>query len=289
MKNGKTNAFISQNALLKAFGHKYIRRIPKKSGKGFWYIYAETFKKPFQALTQIFGIKKATISENYKAQNIERDYGASQTAYAAHVLEYFTNREKWDALFSKEENRKKYRKPQKPKAKAGGARKPGAGKKRSGGGREKKPTDDAIKVNRSLMYHVWKTYGSGAKSDEKSRAMEGNDNAKKDGAEAAGGANKPQTDEEMRREKEETEKAREKAGLPPVREDLGQRVSLIDDLTQGQKEGEDKAARKEAALSRIREAGKNKERLRETDIDWEAIEDGTGAAKEAIAKANVFG
>ena len=184
MKNGKAGAFVTQSALLKAFGHKYIRKIPKKSGKGFWYIYAETFKKPFRALAQIFGIKKATISENYKAHNIERDYGARETTYAAHVLEYFTNREKWDAIFSKEENRKKYKTPQKPKAKTGGARKTGTGKKRSGAGKEKKPDDDAIRVNRSLMYHVWKTYGSGAKSDERSRAMEGNQNAKKDGAEA---------------------------------------------------------------------------------------------------------
>ena len=145
MKNGKTNAFISQNVLLKAFGYKYIRRIPKKSGKGYWYIYAKTFRKPFQALAQIFGIKKKTISENYKAQNIERDYGASQTTYAAHVLEYFTNREKWDALFAKEENRKKYSKPQKPKAKAGGGKKTGAGKKRTGGGREARNAEAAAR------------------------------------------------------------------------------------------------------------------------------------------------
>ena len=294
MENGKTNAFISQNVLLKAFGHKYIRRIPKKNGKGFWYIYAETFKKPFRALSQIFGIKKATISENYKAHNIERDYGASQTTYAAHVLEYFTNREKWDALFSKEENRKKYRKPQKPKAKAGGGKKTGAGKKRSGGGKERKPSDDAIRVNRSLMYKVWKTYGSGKEGDERSRAMEGNQNAKKDGAEAAG---KPQTDEEMRREKEETEKARKEAGLPPVREDLGQRVSLIDDLSWNPNDenyrykdtGYIAGARKEKALSQIRNAGKDRERLREEDIDWEAIEENGRAAKEVIVKSNIFG
>ena len=221
MKDGKANAFISQNVLLKAFGHKYIRRIPKKSGKGFWYIYAETFKKPFQALAQIFGIRKATVSENYKAHDIKRDYGVSEKTYAAHVLEYFANREKWDALFAKEENRKKYSNPQKPKARTGGGARTGAGKKKTGGG-EKKPADGERRINRSLMHHVWKTYGSG-----------------KEGAGDSGAA-------EM-------------------------------------------AARKEAALERIREAGAKKERLREEDIDWDAIEDGTGAAREAITKANIFG
>ena len=222
MKNGKTNAFISQNVLLKAFGHKYIRRIPKKSGKGFWYIYAETFKKPFQALAQIFGIRKKTISENYVAHDIKRDYGVNEKTYAAHVLEYFTNRDKWDALFAKEENRKKYSKPRKPAARTGG-KKTGAGKKRSGGEKKKKPTDDAIRVNRSLMYHVWKTYGGGIKE-----------------------------------------------------------VAVENDAAE-------MAVRKEAALERIREAGAKKERLREEDIDWDAIEDGTGAAKEVITKANIFG
>ena len=33
---------------------KYIKRFPKKNGKGYDYIYKETFKKPFKALLDIF-------------------------------------------------------------------------------------------------------------------------------------------------------------------------------------------------------------------------------------------
>jgi len=43
-------SFGGWDDIQKAYSHKYIRRIPKKSGKGWYYIYAETFKKPFLAL-----------------------------------------------------------------------------------------------------------------------------------------------------------------------------------------------------------------------------------------------
>ena len=95
----------------KALTHKYIRRIPKKSGKGFWYIYEETFKKPIRALLDIFAVKKERIDQDYTKHNVEKEYGADKKTFAAHILEYLSNKLKWDNIFSTKENREKYKKP----------------------------------------------------------------------------------------------------------------------------------------------------------------------------------
>jgi len=90
---------------------KYIRRYPKASGKGWNYVYKDSWKRPFQALFECFGIKQKRVDDDYANNNIKKDYGVDKNTFAAHVLEYFTNKIKWDNLFSKKDKRDKYKKP----------------------------------------------------------------------------------------------------------------------------------------------------------------------------------
>lgn len=138
----------------KARSHKYIDRRPKKTGKGWYYIYAETFKKPFRALLEIFDIKKERIDKDYEADNIQKDFGVDKNLYASHVLEFFLNREKWHNIFSKKENRQKYTKA----VKQSDVEKKAKEKKEKS--TEKKnvttETTKTQKLNRSLMFRIWK-------------------------------------------------------------------------------------------------------------------------------------
>ncbi len=72
---------------------KYIRRYPKASGKGWNYVYKDSWKHPLKALLECFGIGKKKIDETYTS-DIKKDYGADKQTWAAHVLEYFTNKVK---------------------------------------------------------------------------------------------------------------------------------------------------------------------------------------------------
>ena len=121
--------------------HKYIRRFPKKSGKGWNYVYNDSWKHPFKALLEVFGIKRDRIDEDYSKHNISKDYGADKQTFAAHVLEYFTHKMKRDSLFSKKDKRDKYKKP----VKQSEVKERAAAEKV-----EKKPSESMI-VNRSLM------------------------------------------------------------------------------------------------------------------------------------------
>ena len=138
----------------KARSHKYIDRRPKKTGKGWYYIYAETFKKPFRALLEIFDIKKERIDKDYEADNIQKDFGVDKNLYASHVLEFFLNREKWHNIFSKKENRQKYTQA----VKQSDVEKKAKEKKEKS--TEKKnvttETTKTQKLNRSLMFRIWK-------------------------------------------------------------------------------------------------------------------------------------
>jgi hypothetical protein len=145
----------------KAMTHKYIRRIPKKNGKkGWYYIYAETFKKPFLALKTFFSIKTENINTVYEENNIQKDYGADKKTFAAHLLEYLSNKLKWDTFFKDRENRDKNKPPRKSPPKTGG------GGKKQGGGVDKtgKQSDTGIVLNRSLMRKIWGIYN---KAEEK--------------------------------------------------------------------------------------------------------------------------
>ena len=105
------------NLIEKSTSHKYIRRVPKSSGKGYNYFYPEDFKKPFKALLSFFGMKEDTIDKAYKNNNIQQSYGASKQNFAQHVLEYLTNRKTWNTFFANKANRDKYKVPEKPETK----------------------------------------------------------------------------------------------------------------------------------------------------------------------------
>ncbi|MGI5066133.1 LPD1 domain-containing protein [Treponema putidum] len=141
----------------KAIGHKYLRKIPKKSGKGYWYIYTETFKKPLQFLQQVFNISKERINKEFEENNIEKEYGVDKQIYSAHVLEYLTNKLKWDNLFSKNEKRDQYKKAVNTKR-----TKATQIEKTDDNGKKQNPVEkdkgDKIVVNRTLMYKVWSLY-----------------------------------------------------------------------------------------------------------------------------------
>ena len=93
-----------------ASAHKYIWRKPRAKG-GYDYIYEEDqVKRPFEMLSKWFALTKEKIVSLYTKNNIEKDYGASKNDFAAHVLEYFTHKSKWDKRFSNEGNQQKFKK-----------------------------------------------------------------------------------------------------------------------------------------------------------------------------------
>lgn len=161
---------------------KYIRRYPKASGKGWNYVYKDSWKHPFKALLECFGIKQKRIDDDYTGNNIKKDYGVDKKTFAAHVLEYFTNKIKWDNLFSKKEVREKYRNPVKQED-VQGRTKAFSEKKEA-----QNPTEDKMVINRSLMRKVWSIYSvegqraellesEAEKYANRSNAMKGNKNA----------------------------------------------------------------------------------------------------------------
>lgn len=105
------------NMIEKSTTHKYIRRVPKSTGKGYNYFYPEDFKKPMKALLSFFGMKQDTIDKAYTNNNIQQSYGASKQSFAQHVLEYLTNRKTWNTFFVNKANRDKYKVPEKPETK----------------------------------------------------------------------------------------------------------------------------------------------------------------------------
>lgn len=102
------------NMIEKSTTHKYIRRVPKSSGKGYNYFYPEDFKKPFKALLSFFGLKEDKVDKAYENNNINQAYGVTKASFAQHVLEYLTNRKTWNAFFANKANRERYKTPEKP-------------------------------------------------------------------------------------------------------------------------------------------------------------------------------
>ena len=175
------------NEINKARAVKYIRRYPKKTGKGYNYVYQDSWKHPFKALLECFGLQQKKIEENYSKHEIKKEFGADKQTFAAHVLEYFTNKIKWDALFSKKETRDKYKEPVQQKAVQKRAKAKSVAESVA-----KKPDSDKMIVNRSLMRKVWSIYsvdGQRIEAEEseaekhasRSDAMKGNKNAEKNG------------------------------------------------------------------------------------------------------------
>lgn len=106
---------------------KYIKRIPKPSGKGYIYFYTQQQvkdyyaekkkpeeKKPFDLFSMIkniFGFSdnrqaSAKIQDDYKANELDKK-GVTWDDWKNHLAEYFKNKEKWDAFFNKEKGEKK--------------------------------------------------------------------------------------------------------------------------------------------------------------------------------------
>ena len=145
------------NTIEKALSHKYLRKIPTGNPKNPWYyIYKETFLKPFKALKDLFGLSEKRVSDDYERGGIKKDYGADKQTFAAHVLEFFTNKDKWNALFRNKADRDKNKKPvtQKQVEQAYKGRAAAAGEK----AKEPKRV-----INRSLMRKVWEIYSPEAK------------------------------------------------------------------------------------------------------------------------------
>ncbi|MDR0390085.1 MAG: hypothetical protein LBH73_08440, partial [Spirochaetaceae bacterium] len=185
---GKDNT-ETLDILNKAMGHKYIRRWPAKNRKGWEYLYPKDFLRPVKALFNLFGFKKEKVDDDYTKNNIKKDYGADKKTFAAHVLEYFSNKLKWDTFFAKKENRDKYKAPKKPTGKTtkktGGAK--GAGAAGPGGSLKdpagiggkgvdrgkKKDDNENVAVNKSLMRKVWGMYSGKEGKDGENNADPG--------------------------------------------------------------------------------------------------------------------
>ncbi|MDR0388590.1 MAG: hypothetical protein LBH73_00790, partial [Spirochaetaceae bacterium] len=189
---GKDNA-ETLDILNKAIGHKYIRRWPAKNRKGWDYLYPKDFLRPVKALLNLFGLKKEKVDDDYSKNSIQKDYGADKKTFAAHVLEYFSNKLKWDNFFAKKENRDKYKAPQKPTGKTtkktGGSTGAGTGTGAAGPGgtlgdpagegnkkgvdNGKKKGDNSVAVNKSLMRKVWGMYSGKEGKDGENKADPG--------------------------------------------------------------------------------------------------------------------
>ena len=152
------------NMIEKSTTHKYIRRVPKSSGKGYNYFYPEDFKKPMKALLSFFGMKEDTIDNAYKNNNIQQSYGVTKQNFAQHVLEYLTNRKTWNTFFANKANRDKYKVPEKPETEE----KVEVKEKVIEGGKTKKKVSVEVKEtkeknfksswNRSLMRKIYSMY-----------------------------------------------------------------------------------------------------------------------------------
>ena len=167
-KKGKSKTVEILN---KALGHKYIYRFPKKHGRGWDYVYPDDLLHPIKAIKRLWGIDENKIAGDYEKNNIKKDFGADKKTFAAHVLEYFSNKAKWDFFFSKKENREKTAKPQKMKMVVGNEK---IGDESGGQGEfrfeetprkaESKGNDKPV-LNRSLMRRVYGIYNKPGDED----------------------------------------------------------------------------------------------------------------------------
>ena len=198
------------NTIEKALSHKYLKKIATGNPKRPWYyIYNETFLKPFTALKDLFGLSEKRISTDYEQNDIKKDYGVDKKTFAAHVLEFFTNKDKWNTLFRNKADRDKNKKPVTQK------KVEQAFKERASKNGEKVKEPKRI-INRSLMRKVWEIYSPEAKQilqaekdapkvaereseieahENRSNAMLGNDNAKKNGGIENGTDNSNETEQ----------------------------------------------------------------------------------------------
>jgi hypothetical protein len=125
-------------------GHKYIKRTPKSTGKGFNYFYNQAeydqFRQQQQSgwlskIAEFFGFKDTAqamqkIDADYKSHDIAKKYNLTWDGWKDHVSEYFSHKDKWDNAFSgkKERNPADKKKERKPVAGKGEKKEGKAGK-----------------------------------------------------------------------------------------------------------------------------------------------------------------
>jgi hypothetical protein len=130
----------------------------------------------------------------------------------------------------------------------------------------------------------------GLEHKNRSQAMMGNQNAKKDGV-----TDEPESEKKRKTEQSREKKARKKAGMPP--EERGERVSAMKDSTWDPKSNDYRykdtgyiaGSRKERAQAYIRRMAKEGVQVVNSQIDWESIEENDRTAKEIITKQNLMG
>ena len=176
------------------------------------------FSDPFKILAR-FNIKANVVQNIFNREKISTNYGVDLNSFACHVLEYKANKAKWDKRFSKLKESIQNRKPQKEVAPETSTKEKGICKEQKDevtNTAEKTNTRDEIfKPNVSLMRKIWSFYNPVAARysdsmaikiaqqqkleepkkqeapkdkaeenqeahDNRSRAMLGNQNAKKD-------------------------------------------------------------------------------------------------------------
>lgn len=142
--------------------HKYIRVFTGNNGKD-EYIYPEDMKNPFKKLLSIFAITKERIANVFRSEKIEENYGVDENTFAAHVLEYLTDKAKWDKFFSNPTVAHKNKAPVNLNKKKPGVK--AEDKKVT----EKKETEKKMTINRSLMRKIWGIFNPA--KDQDSEAM----------------------------------------------------------------------------------------------------------------------
>jgi hypothetical protein len=169
---------------------KYIRRWRGKNGK--WnYLYPKDMASPFSALKRLFNLADKSVADNYEKQHIKKEYGTDKKTFAAHELEYLSNRLKWDNIFGKKENREKYGKPvkQKDMAAAVAVEKLNDDDWQPGFFEEPKIPKTNI-INRSLMYKIWEIYNPHKKLDGAAESADNGSGGINDGKDNIGTGSK---------------------------------------------------------------------------------------------------
>jgi hypothetical protein len=185
LKKSFGGSTLDWDSIEKAFSHKYIRRWMGKNGK--WqYLYPNDLLKPIAALKRLFGLEEKKVNDDYDKNNIKKEYGADKKTFAAHVIEYLSNRLKWDNIFRVKENREKYEKPVKQKDVAAAV---AVEKINDDGGpslfKEKAPPKAGI-INRSLMRKVWGIYNSQKELDGSEESADNKDKEAENGKDSIG-------------------------------------------------------------------------------------------------------
>ena len=164
--------------LFKARVTKYIKRIPKPSGKGWIYFYTNKQIKDYKEKGIIPGDKKEKeeksswvnnfasffgftskkevmqkVESDYKEKQVAEKYSLTWSDWKTHVSEYFSNKNKWDNLFKK--------KLEAQKEVIKNTNKKEALKKEFSA--EKKIKEKTIKdrLNLRIMYLIFNTYSKG--------------------------------------------------------------------------------------------------------------------------------